>query len=97
MEISIAVTRYIQGTPYKNWDLKDCLHFVAKNCLNLTSEFKQEVINDLKREFDLTSKHQSICQKGRNKAAKLCKDVDRLFASKDVITFFEELDVKVKS
>ena len=31
MEIHIAVTRYIQGTPYKSCDLKDCLHFTANN------------------------------------------------------------------
>src|SRR3954452_5540085 len=38
-----------------------------------------------------------MCQKGRKKALQLCENVANFFESKEAMTFFEEVDVKVRN
>lgn len=94
MDISAVIAEYLQKTTYKNWRFASCLHYVASKC-SLTSQHKQEVKDELKRQLQHTADHVSVSQWARNKATKFIGNIDKVFQTEEITMIFQYLDVKV--
>jgi len=94
MDISAVIAEYLQKTTYKNWRFASCLHYVASKC-SLTSQHKQEVKDELKRQLQHTADHVSVSQWARNKATKFIGNIDKVFQTEQITMIFQDLDVKV--
>ncbi len=97
MCVSSAVSDYFRNTSFKQWQLSDCLSHVTTECLNLTSECKQDIIDEFKSQLLSIANNKCVYQVAKNKALKLYGNVENFFNLKETITLFAELDVKVSS
>ncbi|CAI2195189.1 17628_t:CDS:2, partial [Funneliformis geosporum] len=80
-------------TPYKDWCFPKCLDFLESKC-SLRTFDRQLCQNEFKSHVYSTMNHQSISKSARNKATRLYNNIEEIFNSKEVSTFFERMDVK---
>ena len=97
MHISSGITQYLMDVTFTKWTIHNCLEFLAENCAGVTSEHREEIMAEIKHQLHLTSTHNSMNKKAREKATKLFNGVERYFQFKEVIAFFDQMDKKVNN
>ncbi|CAG8606252.1 7_t:CDS:2 [Paraglomus occultum] len=92
MDISNAIARYLNDVVFSEWSITGCLKFLAEKDIWVTSQKREEIMNEFKRQTEMTSTHQSLIQKARNKAAKLSSSAEWVFQFAEVTAFFDRMD-----
>jgi len=96
VKISNAIILYFDETPFKEWNLSNCLSHLIAKCSNIKSDCQKDINDGIKNRLHFIINHQGMFQPKKDKALKLYNNVDRFFELKETITFFEVLDVEVK-
>jgi len=95
MNISSGISSFFHDLDIENWSLIGCLNHLVKMRVNLTSEDREEFIEEYKAQLLSLSSCQSILQKARNKARKLAEKAERTFQRGEIASFFKKLDTLV--
>ena len=95
MEISKAISLFFEQTQFKSWSLLKCLEYLENKALNLGTSDKELIQDEFKSHIHSLMNHQSVSKSAQKKATRLFNDVDQLFESEEVITFFKRMDTKV--
>jgi hypothetical protein len=97
MHFSSGISQYLRDVAFTKWSIYNCLEFLAENCAGVTSEHREEIMAELKHQLQLTSTHNSINKKAREKAIKLFNGIEKYFQFKEVTAFFDQMDKKVNN
>ncbi|GBB91372.1 hypothetical protein RclHR1_18600001 [Rhizophagus clarus] len=92
MNISSGISSFFHDSNIENWSLIGCLDHLVKMGVNLTSEDREEFIEEYKAQLLSLSSRQSMLQKARNKARKLAGKAERTFQREKIVSFFKKLD-----
>ncbi|CAG8570800.1 3958_t:CDS:2, partial [Paraglomus occultum] len=92
MDISNAIAQYLNDVVFSKWSITGCLEFLAEKDIWVTSQKREEIMNEFKRQMEMTSTHKSVIQKARNKAAKLSSSTEQVFQFEEIKVFFDQME-----
>ncbi|CAI2199144.1 9040_t:CDS:2, partial [Funneliformis geosporum] len=77
-----------------HWSLFKGLEYLENKSLNLGTSDKELIQDEFKSQVHSLMNHQSISKSAQKKATRLFNEVDQLFESEEVVTFFKRMDTK---
>jgi hypothetical protein len=96
MDIPSSIGTYLQETDYKEWSVIDCLDYLSKQYTWITSQHREEIKDECKKQLLLIKNNKLVGKRVLNKAESLFKNIEKQFGYKEVIIFFNQMDEKVK-
>ncbi|CAG8619211.1 11636_t:CDS:2, partial [Diversispora eburnea] len=96
MDVSTGVSSYFNSTENENWSFMDCLEYLSKQCVHLTSENRDEIFENCKIHLRSIISSKSTLKRAKDKASKMENSAQRTFHREEVCLFFEKLDTEAK-